>query len=110
MREVRDLCRARSLASARTLCGIAEDPNEDGRVRVVAAQQVLTWAYGKPPDYDPNEDRSPMAINLSVLSTEEKKQMLEFLRRGLVTEAVPTMPDTGEQIDGRMAASSRQCP
>jgi hypothetical protein len=72
---------------------------EDGRVVVVAAQTILTWAFDKPPDYDPREDKPPVTFNLAVLSTEEKRALLDMLRRGLVTEA-EAAPPAGE-IEGR---------
>jgi hypothetical protein len=65
---------------------MAGEPKDDGRVRAVAAQQVLTWAFGKPPDYDPREDKAAVKLNLAVLSTEEKRLLLAMLRRGLVSE------------------------
>jgi hypothetical protein len=96
LREVRTLCRNKSLLAAEALIdviGRAKErdvrgvPIEDGRVVVVAAQQVLTWAFGKPPDYAPKEDRPAQVIDVSVLSTAEQRMLLDFLRRGLVREA-----------------------
>jgi len=107
-REVREICRNKSAAAAQALIRIVEDVDangrnvEDGRVVVVAAQTILTWAYGKPPDYDPREDKPPLNINLGVATTEEKRMLLDLLRRGLVTETTPdTAPDTPEQIEGK---------
>ena len=77
------------MGSALALCDMAEDPNEDGRVRAVAAQQVLTWAFGKPPDYDPREDRPAVEINTAVLSAAERNLLLSLLRRGLLKEPAP---------------------
>lgn len=102
-REVRALCRDRSLASAKALCDMAEDPNEDSRVRAVCAQQVLTWAFGKPPDYDPKEDKPGVLIDTSVLSMEERKVLFTALRRGLLKEVIPDSENAepGSQIDAR---------
>jgi hypothetical protein len=104
LREVQKLAREKGLTSLRALIGIVEDvdadgiPNQDGRVVVVAAQTILTWGHGKPPDYDPREDRPPTEINLAVATTEEKRMLLDLLRRGLVTEATPAAAP--EQIEG----------
>ena len=101
-REVRALCRDRSLGSAMASCDMAENPAEDGRVRAVAAQQVLTWAYGKPPDYDPREDKPGMRINTSVLTPEERKLLLSLLRRGLVEEVeAQSVADPLQKIEGQ---------
>jgi hypothetical protein len=83
------LCRERSLASATALCDMAEDPKEDGRVRAVCAQTILTWAFGRPPDYDPREDRPDLAIDTSQLSSEERRFLLAILRKGMVKEVEP---------------------
>jgi hypothetical protein len=83
----------------------------DDRVASVAVLGIFDRAYGKPKEFDPSEERRPLAINTSVLTTEEKHHLLALLRRGLVKEAAPAaVPDTGEQIEGRVAAPSRQCP
>lgn len=95
LREVQSLCRNKSMAAARALIALVEDvdanglPRQDGRIVVVAAQTILTWAYGKPPEYDPKEDRASLAIDTSSLSTEERKFLLALLRRGIVKEAEP---------------------
>ncbi len=101
LREVRALCRTKSMMAAEALIdvvGRAKErdsrgmPIEDGRVVVVAAQTILTWAYGKPPDYDPNEDKGALRIDTSVLATAEKELLLSFMRRGLVNEAPAEAP------------------
>src|SRR5690348_10383254 len=65
LKEVQALCRDRSLKSARALADIAEDPDEDSARRIVAADKVLTWAFGRPPDYDPASDKPSMVVDLS---------------------------------------------
>jgi hypothetical protein len=55
LREVQKLAREKAVTSLRALIGIVEDvdangiPNQDGRVVVVAAQTILTRAFGNPP-------------------------------------------------------------
>src|SRR4051794_18445082 len=39
---------------------------------------ILTWSHGKPPDYHPREDRGSSVVDASILTREEKKQMLVF--------------------------------
>jgi hypothetical protein len=76
----------------------------DDRVASVVVLGIFDRAYGKPKEFDPSEERKPVGINLSVLSTDEKRQMLEFLRRGPLTDAVPDAePDTPEPIEGKAA-------
>jgi hypothetical protein len=105
MRDVRDFCRSKSLDAAKALANIIDDvvTEEDGRVRsreggrivVVAAQTLLTWAFGKPPDYDPSQDRAPIEIDTSILSPEERKMMLSVLRQGLLKQ-IDAEPDPSE--------------
>lgn len=106
LKEVRQLCRQKGVAAAQALIRIIEDPNEDSRIVVVAAQTVLTWAYGKPPDYDPNEEKPRQLVDVSVLTLAEQKQMLGFLRRGLIKDVEPG-PDeaTAPVIEGEVQAS-----
>ena len=97
MKEIRDLCRSASVDAANSLITIVRDTvidedgrthnREDGRVVVLAAQTILTWAYGKPPDYDPREDRPPVTIDTSVLSSAQKLALLDMLRAGLLKES-----------------------
>lgn len=102
MKQVREYCRNRSMEAATALCDMAADPGEDGRVRVVAAQTVLTWAWGKPPDYDPREDRPQLTIDTSSLTSEERQFMLAMLRRGIVREADPEPePQPAATIEAR---------
>ena len=99
LREVRDICREACPDGARALAEIIRDRDEngnlrekDGRVIAVVVQTLFTWGYGKPPEYDPREDRPNLAIDTSALSTEERKFLLSLLRRGIVKEAEPEQP------------------
>lgn len=107
LKPVRALCREKSMAAAQSLIRIVEDVDEygrnreDGRIVVVAAQTILQWAYGKPPDYDPaKEDRPSMSIDTSSLTAEERRAMLAILRKGIVRETehepMPPAPVTIE--------------
>jgi hypothetical protein len=107
LKPVRELCRQKSMAAAESLIRIVEDVdengrnNEDGRIVVVAAQTILTWAWGKPPDYDPNTERKPMSIDTSSLTATERAQMLAILRKGIIRESdqpgqAAAAPDTIE--------------
>jgi hypothetical protein len=105
LREVRDICREACPDGARALAEIIRDRDEngklretDGRVVAVVVQTLFTWGYGKPPDYDPREDKPPVTINLAVATTEEKRMLLDLLRRGLVTEADP---EAAGEIEGQ---------
>jgi hypothetical protein len=97
-REVRELARAKTLSATQALIDIVEarDENgrllEDGRVVVVAATALLTWAYGKPPDYDPTEDRVPMKIDTSNLTREERAALLAIMRKGVLKQDLPDDP------------------
>ena len=112
-REVREICRNKSAAAALALIRIVEDVDqndrnvEDGRVVVVAAQTILTWAYGKPPDYDPREDKPPVTIDTSHLSSEDRAPMLRILRFGVLryTEGEPAA-DPPTEIAGEAEESS----
>jgi hypothetical protein len=75
----------------------------DGKVVVAAVQILFTWAYGKPPEYDPREDRPPLAIDTSILSPAERALLLSLMRRGLVKEAeVEPAREEAPRIDGEV--------
>ncbi len=107
LKEVQGLARNKSLDSLRAMISIIDDKvidadghtrnREDGRIVVVAAQTILTWAYGKPPDYDPRADKPELTIDLAVLSQADKQQLLGLLRRGIVREADP-VSDQAEPV------------
>lgn len=99
LREVRALGKEASPDAMRAMIRIVRDVDkegrnlEDGRVVVVAAQTILTWTYGKPPDYDPREDRPAVGIDISRLSAADRATMLRILRSGILQEQ-------GEVVEG----------
>ncbi len=99
LKEVQGLARNKSLDSLRAMISIIDDKviDADGHTRNVAAQTILTWAYGKPPDYDPRADKPELTIDLAVLSQADKQQLLGLLRRGIVREADP-VSDQAEPV------------
>jgi len=54
--------------------------DEDTRVAHLSAIHVLERAYGKPKDYDPNEDKPPM-IDLLRMSPEDRQKLREILKK-----------------------------
>ena len=97
--ETQRIARQKSPEAARRLTELIDSTDE--RVALLAADKLLTWAWGKPPEHDPRADRPPMQIDTSVLAPEECKLLLAILRRGLIKEAEPTPTDTPPvQIDG----------
>ena len=106
MREVREICRQACPDAAYMLADFVRlrdehghHPEKDGRVLAVVTQTLFTWAYGKPPDYDPNEDRPPMTINTAILSREERAMMISVLRRGLLTPAAEENAEPPQRVD-----------
>lgn len=93
LKAVQDLCRSRSLKSAEALATIAEDPQEDTARRIVAADKVLTWAFGKPKDYDPSTDRPPMLLDLSRLSAAQLALVRHMIDSGAIRPAEEPVAD-----------------
>jgi hypothetical protein len=90
-REAQRITREKSPEAARRLAELMDSSDE--RVALMAADKVLQWAWGKPPEFDPREDKPTSAIDVSVLSAAEQRMLLAWLRRGLVREA-PSGPVT----------------
>lgn len=115
LKEVRELAKIESVDALRALVACYKRPDgtldtsADGRVVAVAAQGVLTWAFGRPPDYDPNEDKPPVGIDLSSLTLEQKKAFLALVRQTVTVEAAPepapdvsVAPATAPVIEARV--------
>ena len=49
----------------------------------MAADKLMTWGWGRPVDYDPNQDRPPPQFDASKLTLPQRKQMVMLLRLGL---------------------------
>jgi hypothetical protein len=81
-REAQRITREKSPEAARRLGELMNSTDE--RVALMAADKVLTWAWGKPPEYDGREDPPDVSIDTSILSPEERTMLLSVLRRGLL--------------------------
>jgi hypothetical protein len=108
LREVRDICREACPDGARVLAEIIRDRDEngrlretDGRVLAVVVQTLFTWGYGKPPDYDPREDKPPVTIDTSMLTKEERAMMLAILRKGILKCAEGPEQEPAREIEGQ---------
>jgi len=106
LKEVRELAKVKSVAALQSLVACFETPDgqidrtADGRVVAVAAQAVLTWAFGKPPDYDPAEDRPLVTTDFNGLTLEEKKQLLALVRRTVTID-----PAAGAEREAELEGS-----
>ena len=120
MKELRAACRKISEPGVDALRRILTETviDEQGNVRnahegktIVAAMQIaLQWGYGKPPDYDPAEDEAGVRINLSVLTSEQKRNLLAALRAGVLTQESPLPDDAasaGPEIQGVIVADKQ---
>jgi hypothetical protein len=112
MKEVRVLARKQSMDALIALIGCYKRPDGkidravDGRVVVAAASTVLKWAYGEPPPYDPNAEKSDVRINLEGMSLAERRRILEIMDR---VETVAADSDSGDD-DGPSFDASRFAP
>jgi len=98
LKRVQALARAKSFDAVQRLSEIIErnaprEPNSDGaiaelpddpRVVIVAAQTLLTWAWGKPPEYNPDEDA--MRDITSMTPAQRMQRVIEILRTSLAHE------------------------
>ena len=111
LRDVQRLARKESVDALISLVGCYKRPDgkidrtADGRVVQAAASTVLTWAFGKAPDYDPNRERPAVKFDLSGLSIEEKRLMLRIMAKTTMTET--TEGDGIEEDDGPEFDASR---
>jgi hypothetical protein len=95
--ETQRFCREKSVEAARRLFELLG--SDDERVSLMAADKLLTWGWGKPPDYDPNQERPATKIDLSDLSLAERRHLLSILDR--VTTVMDVAPPDAHAIEGR---------
>jgi hypothetical protein len=101
---VRQACRKMSMDNVNTLSRIVmervllPDGSDtlayDPRAVIQAADKLLVWAWGAPPDYDPSEDRPDVRIDTSVLSVDDRSKLLDMLRKGLLRDNTEPQPQT----------------
>jgi hypothetical protein len=80
-KQMQALAREKSMEALIKLLALTDDV--DSRVAYMACTHVLERAFGKPREYDPNEDRPPQ-IDLLKMSPEDReaiRQMLEAAAR-----------------------------
>lgn len=109
IKEVQQLARKKSLSALQAMVDIIEDTvieqdgrkrtREDGRIVALAAQTILTWAYGKPPEYDPKEDTAGIRINTAALSQDQRVALLAALRGGLLVSEDAVEPVESNSTD-----------
>jgi len=103
LKDVRSLARKQSMNALHALIGVYTRPDgkidrsADGKMVVAAAQTVLTWAYGKPPDYDPAREEPETKIDLTGLTIGQRKVLLETLSR--VTTVPGSATDDGPDFE-----------
>lgn len=80
--EVQALARDSAPEAMRTLIALLDDP--DPRIRTVASNSILDRAFGKPKEMQPEEKRERTTVDLSKLSDEQKRLLLEMFRSGVL--------------------------
>jgi hypothetical protein len=105
LRDVRKLARKMSMDALHALIGVYTLPNgkldrqADGKVVVAAAQTVLTWAYGKPPDADWDGEQRRESLDLSGLSLAQRKSLLSTLAEITTVDGADELEDDGPEFD-----------
>ncbi|MBV8458414.1 MAG: hypothetical protein JO122_17570 [Acetobacteraceae bacterium] len=102
LRAVQRAAREKTPDALRYLARVIDDDGGDRRSGIVAAQTILTWAYGKPPEFDPKEDRQGAKIDITRLPREQRRAFMDLLRAMIVAEPVagPT------EIEGQVAEAT----
>jgi hypothetical protein len=93
--EARRICREASPAAAKTLIELMRD--KDPRIRGWASDRVLSWAFGKPPDYNPEEDRPSLVVDLARLTPDQLALLRLMIDSGAIRRAVSEIDVTGEE-------------
>jgi hypothetical protein len=89
--EIQDIYRAGSPAAAREIVRLLLIEADDDRTRTICAGMVMDRAWGKPRDYDPNQEAPKKAppFDPKLYTTDELRRMQEVMtmiavRQGLI--------------------------
>lgn len=93
--EVQRLCREAGPAVAKRLIEIALDPNEETRVSVVAAQEVLNRGFGRPREMPEGEGRGP-GLNLEGVPEERLLLIIKALELAKAAKAAQAEGGEGD--------------
>jgi hypothetical protein len=93
--EARRICREASPEAAATLVELLRD--KDPRIRGWASDRVLSWAFGKPPDYDSNEVRPPVLVDLTRLSPDQVALLRTMIDSGAIRSAGSEVDEAREE-------------
>jgi hypothetical protein len=103
------LCREASPDAARRLIELMQ--SEDERVALMAADKVYERAWGKPKDYDPNQEAPKKAapFDPKLYTTDELRRMQEVMtmiavRQGLLPPEAISFPEWVNIIDTTISA------
>ena len=97
--ETIQLARQHSVAAMEKLIALMD--SADDRVALVAQQAVLERAWGKPKEFDPNDEKPPIRVDLSKLSLAKKKEMLELVRQTVTVGEETPVPPVPAQMRSR---------
>ena len=89
------LCREAGPAVAKRLIEIALDPNEETRVSVVAAQEVLNRGFGRPREMPEGEGRGP-GLNLEGVPEERLLLIIKALELAKAAKAAQAEGGEGD--------------
>jgi hypothetical protein len=89
-------CREKSPQAAQKLYELLG--SDDERIVLMAADKLLYWGWGRPPNHDPNQDRSDTKFDLSSLSLIERRYLLSIIDR---TAVVDIAPPEAQEADGQ---------
>ena len=97
--EARSICREASPEAARKLVELIDDP--DPKIAGWASEKVLERAWGKPKEYDPeDEGHQAMPLDPSALSPDQRQRFMQLLRLLLsAAESAPVEPEVVLQSD-----------
>jgi hypothetical protein len=93
--EVQEIYRSNSPAAAREMCRLALEA-EDDRTRAVCVGMVLERAWGRPKDFDPNQETPKKAppFDPKLYTTDELRRMQEVML--MIAQRQGMMPEEGE--------------
>ena len=93
-KEVQQLARSASPDAMHKLIALMDD--EDSRVAYLAQTHVLERAFGKPKDYDPNEDKPPQ-IDFLKLSHAEREMIRVTLEAAARRQRAEAWQDAADE-------------
>ena len=88
IRKLQRMCRELSFPAIQRCGEVVANDQEDPRLWIAATQILLTWGFGKPPDYNPDDDKPSLMVDLARLTPSQLALIRTMIESGAIRPGV----------------------